>query len=322
MFIFNIVLFVLIFSMFMLRLILYPKPFIQQCTADLTSLTMLGCIPIAFFTIIGDIGITTSTASWGGHSWFLVAYAFWWINTFVMICIALLVMVVVSTTNVTNMEIFNPSMVLPFVGTATDAVVGALIVNYSDGVTARLAVPVILVSYILVGIGFWVAMLVFAIYFVRLMNNGLPPGAQSPSLCLLVGPCGQTAAAIQFLGTAAMKYFGSYDRGTFLQTNAGMVCAAVGELLGFFIIGLALFFSIFVIYVLIHVTIKREHQFSMIWWSTIFPFATVNTAWIAFATALDSPTFKVLSSIFLIALIIDYLVLSRKTKKRNGEKVV
>lgn len=249
-----------------------------------------------------------STASWGAHAFFLVAYVMWWIGTAVMITIATIVFVVVAKTSVTDTSTLNPSLVIPFVGTTTDAVVGALICSYSADVSSRLAVPVIIVSYMLIGIGFFAAMIVYACYFVRLLNHGLPPPQQSPGLVLLVGPCGQSAAAVQLLGSAAMTHFGSYGRGTFLQTTPGMTLATVGVLLGLMFVGIGLFFTFFAIYAIIEAAFKRQHQYSLMWWSTIFPMATVNTAWIAFSVEMDSPTFRVLAAIFLIVLLIDYFV--------------
>lgn len=232
----------------------------------------------------------------------------WWVGTAVMCVVAMTVIIVVAKTDIVSTDTLSPALVLPFVGTATDAVVGALLVNYSIGVNARLAVPVIVVSYILAGIGFFAAMMIYAAYFVRLMNKGLPPPAQSPTLVLLVGPCGQSAAAAQFLGRASNTYFGTYAKGTFLQASAGATLAAVGVLFGLMFVGLGLLFMVFSIYVIVEAAFKRQHKYSLVWWSTIFPIATVNTAFIAFATDLDSPTFRVLSTIFLLLLLIDYFI--------------
>ncbi|KAK5122304.1 hypothetical protein LTR85_004215 [Meristemomyces frigidus] len=308
MFVFNIVLFTVMFTVLLLRCILYPTAIVKACTTNITELVMIGAVPIAWFTIVSQVGLTASTASWGGHPWFLVAYVMWWFGTAVMCTVAMTVIIVVAKTDIVQADALSPAMVIPFVGTATDAVVGALLVNYSNGVNARLAIPVIVVSYILAGIGFFAAMMIYGAYFVRLLNSGLPPPAQSPSLVLLVGPCGQSAAAAQLLGTAASTYFGTYGRGTFLQASAGMTLSAVGVLFGLMFVGLGLLFAVFSIYVIIEAAFKRQHVYSLMWWSTIFPMATVNTAFIAFATDMDSPTFRVLSAIFLILLVIDYFL--------------
>jgi tellurite resistance protein TehA-like permease len=225
-----------------------------------------------------------------------------------MVAVAILVIVVISKKPVTNTEQLSPALVLPFVGTTTDAVVGGLILNYSDDVNSRLAIPVIIVSYMLVGIGFFVALMIYSAYFIRLTNTGLPPAALSPSLVLLVGPCGQSSAALQLLGQAAMTHFGRYGRGTFLTDTGGSVLAAAGDLLGLMLTGMGLLFAAFATYVILEAAVKRQCKYSLLWWSTIFPMATINTAFISFAESMDSPTFRVLATGLLLLLVIDYLI--------------
>lgn len=218
------------------------------------------------------------------------------------------VFIMIAKTSVTDLKSLNPSIVLPFVGTTTDAVVGALIVSYSADVSARLAIPVIIVSYILAGVGLWVALLAFAMYWTRLMNHGLPPPEQSPSLFLLIGPPGQVAAAVTLLGYASSLHFGSYNKGTFLTSQSGMTLSTIGVFFGLMILGLALLFMVFAVYVIIDLAFRRKHSYSLLWWSTIFPLATVDTAFIAFATALNSPAFRGLAEGLFLILFVVYVV--------------
>ncbi|KAK0318851.1 hypothetical protein LTR82_010273 [Friedmanniomyces endolithicus] len=308
MFVFNVVLFAIFFAILMLRVILYPRALVQSVTSDITECATMSTPVIAWFTITAQIGLTVSQASWGGHAWFLVAYVFWWIGTFFTIAIAVAVFAIISKHDMANAESITPALVVPFVATATDAVTGALIVTYSHGVTARLAVPVIIVSYMLVGIGVLAAEMVYAVYLVRLLNGGMPPAAQRPSLILLVGPLGQSSAALQGLGSAASSYFGSYGKGTFLTASAGSICATVGVLLGLQFAGMAVFLLAFGAYAVLDGAIQRQHKYSLLWWSTIFPIGTLTTAFVEFSTTMDSPAFKVLSAIFLVFMLLVYFI--------------
>lgn len=110
------------------------------------------------------------------------------------------------------------------------------------------------------------------------------------------------------LGAAASKHFAAYAKGTTLTSSGASVFSAAGVLLGLLLVGLAVLFAIFALAVVVEGAFKRQHEYSMFWWCMIFPLATVNTAWISLATAMDSPTFRALSSIFLIALVVAYLV--------------
>ena len=181
-----------------------------------------------------------------------------------------------------------------------------MICQYSDGANARLSIPIIIVGYIICGLGFFVALLIYAAYFVKLINHGLPPPHLTPSLIMLVGPSGQTAAAVLALGSAAKTHFGAYGKGTFLQAQPGELLATVGVLLALLVIGIGLLFAIFAVYILVDTAVKRQHKYTLIWWSTIFPMATFNTTFIELGVKMDSPTFRTLATIFLLLLLVDY----------------
>ncbi|KAI7380533.1 hypothetical protein KC367_g5484 [Hortaea werneckii] len=309
MFVFNLVLFIVFFILLLLRCIMYPQSLVKTCSTDISELSLVGTLPIAWFTLVAQVGLTVSNASWGGQAFFIVALVMWWIGTAVMLTISCIVIVVFSKTDIVHAtKTLNPAIIIPFVGTTTDALVGGLICQYSGGVNARLAIPIIVSSYMICGLGFFVAVLIWAAYFVKLMNTGLPPPPLTPSLFMLVGPAGQTAAALQVLGAAAKTYFGAYDKGTFLQTQAGEILATVGVMLALFIIGIGLLFAIFGVYIILETTFKRQQKYTLIWWSTIFPMATVNTSFIEFGIEMDSPTFRTLATIFFLLLLIDYIL--------------
>ena len=85
-----------------------------------------------------------------------------------------------------NDRSMTPSLVLPAVGVATAAVVGGLISNYAYELSPRLAVPVIIVGYFLAGLAIWISVILYGVFFHRLMSVGWPPGAKLPSLFMLV----------------------------------------------------------------------------------------------------------------------------------------
>lgn len=109
---------------------------------------------------ICQVSLTVSQASWGGHAWFVVAYVMWWIGTTAMVISAVALIIIVSKHNIADTEKLTPALILPFVGTTTDALVGGIICQFSHGVNERMAVPVIIVSYMLTGIGFFAAMMI------------------------------------------------------------------------------------------------------------------------------------------------------------------
>ena len=79
-----------------------------------------------------------------------------------------------------------PSLFLPAVGVATSAVVGGQVVTYSYDISPRLAVPVVIVAYFLGGLAIWLAIILYGIFFHRLMASGWPEPAKRPGLMMLV----------------------------------------------------------------------------------------------------------------------------------------
>ena len=134
------------------------------------------------------------------------------------------------------------------------------------------------------------------------------PGAKYPGLFLFVGPMGQSASAIQNLGTAVTKNFPAYNRGTFLTQEAASPISAISTMLGLMFIGFDLFWLLFALYFLIEGAVQKKLSFTMTWWSTIFPVATLAVAWLTLGIDLDSPTFRVLSTGLFLILLIDYFI--------------
>lgn len=61
MFVFNLVLFVGMIGMFVLRIVLSPRKFFETLSSDITELSMLGTVPIAWFTIVAQVSFIDSS---------------------------------------------------------------------------------------------------------------------------------------------------------------------------------------------------------------------------------------------------------------------
>lgn len=99
----------------------------------------------------------------------------------------------------------------------------------SFGIEPRLSVPVIIVSFLLLGRAFFLALLYYAVFLHRLMAEGHSAGPRMATIVMTVGPLGQFATAIQLLGTVASEEgaFGGYGKDTFLTDQAASSVAAV-----------------------------------------------------------------------------------------------
>ena len=78
MYVFELVQFVIIAIVTILRWTLYPKGAMKNTAGSLDQISFFGCPPIAFMTLVGQTALIVSNAYWGGHAWSLVAYVMWW----------------------------------------------------------------------------------------------------------------------------------------------------------------------------------------------------------------------------------------------------
>jgi tellurite resistance protein TehA-like permease len=142
--------------------------------------------------------------------------------------------------------------------------------------TARLAIPIIVVSYLCIGYAFFLSLLYYAIYAHRLIAVGPPMKAKLPALTITVGPLGQFATAIQVVSTAANKrgLFASYNQGTWLTASAASSVSAASELIALMVIGFAFLWVTVAWYLILEAAVMRKLPYSLTWWSLIFPMGT------------------------------------------------
>ncbi|KAI4152313.1 MAG: hypothetical protein LQ340_002981 [Diploschistes diacapsis] len=272
MFVVNLVIYFVMMPATVLRVILYPKSTLKQ-SANANEAAYWACLPIASLTIIAQIALTPSQANWNGtgHAFTLLAYVLWWICVAWIVTLATAAPAFLARQSETKDENMTTAVFIPAVGVATQAVVGANIVTYAYGVSPQLAVPVIIVGYLLVGLGLNLALIMYALFLNRLMASGWPQPAQIPALIVLVGPMGQSAAGIVFLGQAASMNFGGYNEGTFLTMMSGMSASAASVVIALLLLGFDVLWILLSVYGILEAAFKGKLFFTLSWWATIFP---------------------------------------------------
>jgi tellurite resistance protein TehA-like permease len=188
--VFNIVLFTLFTIVQIIRHVLFRKTALQQTYASMDELCFWGCVPIAFVTIVAQTALNGSTASsWGEsaqHGFTVLAFVLWWIDVAIMLAVAWVAYYLIAKRRMAAKIPIPCFIFLPAVGTTTVGLVGGIIANYAHNASPRLAVPVILVSYLLEGFGWWLAMLIYPVFLGELWSTGLPVSFKMPTLMMLV----------------------------------------------------------------------------------------------------------------------------------------
>lgn len=138
----------------------------------------------------------------------------------------------------------------------------------------------IIVGYIMVGVGLPFALSLIIIYIACLLNGSWPPRSKAPLTYVILGPLGQASYAVMILGTSAASpgigSFGVYNKGRFLTENDGNIVEAASILFALVLWGYGAFWVTFALIESIHLGLFKAggiknagHNISM--WSPVFP---------------------------------------------------
>lgn len=317
-YVFDLTTFCLFSLAFITRFIVFRSQAWQEITSDLANLMLCACWPVAFMTLTSMTSLTARNAYWGRYAFTIVAYVMWW-----TVCIWSLVFLLgVFGILIARHEItvqagegikghrLPTTVIIPAVSVSTVAVTGGVLPSYSYDISPRLAVPVIVVSFMMLGIGLILGFMLTGYLFHALLSFGWPPPPATASVFILVAPMGQNSAALQELALAARYYrqFGNYNKGSFLTAEAAVPLEAACTLLALFCIGLAVLWTCFALYAMIYRAVRKELTWSPSWNSIIFPMGTVTSATTLLATEMDSPAWRVITAALIVILVIVFLI--------------
>lgn len=102
--------------------------------------------------------------------------------------------------------------------------------------------------------------------------------------------------------------FAHYGKGFFLTAEGAQTVSNAGTMLALLFLGFDLFWLVIACCGIARSAFRRELCYTLLWQGTIFPVATVTTTFVALSIEMDSPTFRVLSAIFTIYLVANYLI--------------
>jgi len=308
-YVFDLFLFAIFSALFILRFAIFRLDAYHEIISSQADLPLCGCWPIAFLTLTSLTPLICSNAHWGGHAFTILGYVMWWISAAWSLVVFFWVFITLIRRHDAKDTRLPTMVIIPAVSVSTVAVTGAVVVTLSYDMSAQLAIPIIVVSFMMVGLGILLGLMLTTYLFHQLLAQGWPPPAQSASVFILVGPMGQSAAALQQLGAAARTYgnFGKYNEGTFLTAEAAVGLDAACVLISLMLTGLGIVWTLLSVWVMIERASKKELSWNPGWNAIIFPTATLVTNFNFLAIALNSPAFRVITAAMIVVLTIVFL---------------
>jgi len=310
----NVLLFAIFTVISILRYSLFKGLWTCMITHPVQSL-FLGTIPMGLATIINMI-VFVCVPAWG--SWAVtLAWVLWWIDVALAVASNFYLPFVVMYKHETQLKTMTAAWLLPIVATIVAAGSGAVVATVLPN--DHHALWTIIMSYILWGCGFPLAMFTLVIYFHRLTMNALPPREVIVSVFLPLGPFGQGAFVIMQLGDDALKVFGR-TKTVPMAPMAGQILYTFGLLAALIIWGSGLVWLFFAI-----ASITRSRfPFNIGWWGFTFPLGVFAVATTTIAQELPSVFFKVLGTIMSLIVVLLWIVVALGTfwRSLSGELFV
>lgn len=300
----NIILFVTFLAISILRYTMFRGLFQFMIGHPVQSL-FTGTFPMGLATIINMI-VFVCVPIWG--YWVTVlAWTLWWVDVVISVATCFYLPFVIMHKHDSALSKMTAVWLLPIVSTIVASASGGIVAEVLPNAQHQLWT--IIISYILWGTGFPLAMVVLVMYFHRLTVHKLPPREVIVSVFLPLGPLGQGSFAIMQLGKVAKTVFPITET---LDLSAGGAFYNLGVALALIIWGYGLVWLFFAV-----ASISRnKFPFNMGWWGFTFPLGVYSVSTTTLAKDLPSAFFRVVGTIFSVTVVLLWLAVSSMTVRR------
>ena len=156
----------------------------------------LSCVAIAVSTIV-ELTAVICGSNWDG--WAVPCAVLYYVGVVVALFAAVLPCASISLVRAkapdwimmhhehVDLKRVSAPLLYPSVAMTSSAAAGAVVVQ-NAGLSARLALPVVILSYILAGLGLLTALLIQAVFVARLVEHSVPEAPKKPTLFLMIAP--------------------------------------------------------------------------------------------------------------------------------------
>lgn len=335
----NILLFMLFCILSVTRYCLYRGIFVAMIRHPVQSL-FLGTFPMGFATIV-NMFIYVCVPVWG--RWAVTfAWAMWWIDAVVSICCCMFLPFAIMHIHTTQsdgchkLQAMTAVWLLPIVSTIVASATGGIVAEaLADANQHAYALLTMFASYILLGTGLPLAMVILVIYFQRLTLYHLPPQHMIVSVFLPLGPLGQGSFSIMQLGRVALRLQPQFASvGSTLSQSAATTIYSLGIVVALVMWGYGL---VWLFFALVSITRNKfvfnlgtypwfsnpnyRNQMNISncficdtgWWGFTFPLGVYAVSTMTLGVELSSSFFKILGLILSLAVIFLWLLVSIKT---------
>ncbi|KFY49100.1 hypothetical protein V495_00748 [Pseudogymnoascus sp. VKM F-4514 (FW-929)] len=301
----------LFLAIFVLKIAIFPKVVAETLRTQIGEVACLASISITFTSIIQMMDLSL-VGAWGPR-WGIATLVLWWINAAMATVSCIGISYVFMKYEAPGVRGLSPVANLPVIAALTAAAGGGVVCRYGE-LDEGLQVPVIIVSYLLIGMALPIAFAVATIFMARLFDQSSPVGTTLYQDMILCGPWGQGSFALQILGDVVTRgSFAKYGRGVFLTMDAAGPIGFGSMFAGLLCWGQGTFWWVFAIISVLHSGFNKRGEwrglhFGLGAWSLVFPWGVYTNACIELGKLLDSPAFSVWSAALTVTLVVIWIV--------------
>lgn len=307
-FVLNTALFSLAFGISFLRYTIWPEIWTVMIQDPNNSL-FLGTVPMGFATLI-EMWVAVCVPAWGDGAAY-VAFGLWILDSVVAVAVTVsLAILLMSASYQRSLDSITAAQLLPIAATIVAAGAGSEVASVIPN--SQIALGVVITSYALWGMATPMAFTVLAIYYQRLALHKMPSREVIVSAFLPLGPLGFGGFTILNLGLRAAEIFPI--TGT-LDPMAGRIAYILGFFVALIMWGWGLLWFCFALAALWKTAREQGVPFNMGWWGFTFPLGVYATSTILIGEELPSLFFRVLGTIFGVAVILLWIVIAAGTAR-------
>lgn len=259
---------------FLARVAFNPAHVAKLLRTDIMETACLASISIAYTTIIQMTALNL-VETWG-RQWGIVVYVLWWSNLVLAVTACVGIIYVFVGMEAAGIDLVPVAIRLPPIATLTVAAGGGVICRHGQ-LAPDLQVPVVIVSYLCLGTGLFLALMCDAAFLVRLFDQSWPKGRKIYSIMIACGPYGQGSFAFQILGNVVQRgAFAGTTTTKFIDPTAERIVEISSTLIGTLLWGYGTFWWAFACVAVIHALFFETKELirwdqSLGAWSLIFP---------------------------------------------------
>ncbi|MFS0694986.1 TDT family transporter [Streptomyces nitrosporeus] len=261
-----------------------------------------GCMPMALLAV----GAATLTAGRDliGHTAAVTVHALLFtLGTVTALAVAVVVPYLMVVRHRRGPGAASPVWLLPLVAPMVSAAVGpALVPELPPGQWRE---ALLLGCYAMFGMSLLATLVVLPLVFGRLVHHGPLPLALTPTLCLVLGPLGQSTTALGALADVAPDAIGA---------PYASALGAFAVLYGVPVMGFALLWIALTAALVVRAA-RRGMTFSMTWWGFTFPVGTCVTGSAGLARHTGLAAFDWLTVALYAALLTGWAVAAVRTAR-------